>query len=98
MVFNNESAFNEIAFSVESITGGMSGLGGINAKIQITDITILNGQYLNKVDNNNLPKTFISTLKDVRFPFRARISMGSDVIDIEFFEKGVYTVEIKILK
>ena len=98
VIFNNETSFGEITFTIESIRGGVGGLGNINAKIQITDIIILSGQYMNKVDNNNLPKTFISTLKDVQFPFRARISMGSDMIEMEFFEKGSYTVEIKILK
>ena len=98
VIFNNETSFGEITFTIESIRGGVGGLGNVNSKIQISDIIILSGQYMNKVDNNNLPKTFISTLKDVQFPFRARISMGSDMIDIEFFEKGSYTIEIKILK
>ena len=59
---------------------------------------IVSGQYLNKVDNDNMPRTFMSTLKSVQFPFRARITMGTDILDIEFLEKGSYEVEIKILK
>ena len=89
----------EIRFSIESVRGGFTGSGvDVIPKITITSIDIISGQYLNKTDNDNLPKTFISTLKDVQFPFRARIAMGSDILDIEFLEKGSYTVEIKILK
>ncbi len=96
---NSQTSLNEITFNIESIRGGFTGsVADVIQKIQITAIDILSGQYMNKIDNNNLPKTFISTLKDVQFPFRARISMGSDLLDIEFFEKGNYTVEIKILK
>lgn len=98
---NRETSLNEIVFSIETVSGGAPiGVtsGTIIPKITITDITIINGQYMNKIDNNNLMKTFISTLKDVQFPFRARFSMGSDLLDIEFFEKGIYKVEIKMLK
>jgi hypothetical protein len=101
VTLNKETALNEIAFSIETVSGGAPiGVvsGNIIPKVIITDISIISGQYMNKVDNNNLPKTFISTLKDVQFPFRARISMGSDQLEIEFFEKGSYKVEIKILK
>lgn len=91
------SASTEIVFSIESVRGGMSGSTD-NPKISITNMDIISGQYLNKVDNDNLPKTFISTLKSVQFPFRARLTMGTDVLDIEFLEKGSYEVEIKILK
>lgn len=93
------SIATEIKFSIESIRGGFSGSGvDVVPKITITNMDIVSGQYLNKIDNDNLPKTFMSTLKDVLFPFRARITMGTDVLDIEFLEKGSYTVEIKILK
>jgi hypothetical protein len=96
---NSQTALNEITFNIESIRGGFTGsVANTIQKIQITSIDIMSGQYMNKIDNNNLPKTFISTLKGVQFPFRARISLGSDLLDIEFFEKGNYTVEIKILK
>lgn len=91
------TAASDIKFSIESVRGGMTGFSD-NPKISITNMDIISGQYLNKVDNDNLPKTFISTLKSVQFPFRARITMGSDILDIEFLEKGSYDVSIKILK
>lgn len=98
---NRETSLNEIVFSIETVSGGAPiGVtsGTIIPKVTITDINLVSGQYMNKIDNNNLPKTFISTLKDVQFPFRARITMGTDLLEIEFFEKGTYKVEIKILK
>ena len=101
VTLSRESIATEIRFSIETISGGAPiGVtsGTIIPKITITDIAIISGQYLNKIDNDNLLKTFMSTLKDVQFPFRARITMGTDVLDIEFLEKGAYTVEIKILK
>lgn len=92
----------DIKFSIESVRGGANGLNQSGAtqypKITITNMDIVSGEYLNKVDNDNLPKTFISTLKSVQFPFRARITMGTDILDIEFLEKASYEVTIKILK
>ena len=101
VVFNGETSNYEITFTIESISGGANiGVTSLTSipKPSITDITIISGQYMNKLDNTNMPKTYISTLKAVQFPFRARISMGSDMIDIEFFENGKYNVEIKLLK
>ena len=101
VTLSRESIATEIRFSIETISGGAPiGVtsGTIIPKITITDIAIISGQYLNKIDNDNLLKTFMSTLKDVQFPFRTRLTMGTDVLDIEFLEKGAYTVEIKILK
>jgi len=93
------SVATEVRFSIESVRGGFTGTSvDVIPKITITNMDIVSGQYLNKIDNDNLPKTFISTLKDVQFPFRVRLTMGSDVLDIELLEKGAYTVEIKILK
>ena len=88
----NKGNSNDIEFSISSIRGGMEG------KITITNIDIISGQYLNRVDNDNMPRTFMSNLKNVQYPFRARFTMGTDMIDIEFLEKGSYEVEIKILK
>lgn len=96
VVYNRETSLDEITISIESITGGVTSISGPIPKIEITDISIISGQYMNKVDNNNLPRTFISALKSVQFPFRARFSMGADMIEIEFFEKGSYSVDIKI--
>jgi hypothetical protein len=96
---SKNSVGTEIKFSIESIRGGFSGsTTDIVPKISITNMDIVSGQYLNKIDNDNLPKTFMSTLKDIQFPFRARIYMGTDMLDIEFLEKGSYSVDIKILK
>jgi hypothetical protein len=94
---SGQTALNEIVLSIESTSGGATTLTSI-PKITITDITILSGQYMNRVDNKNLPKTFIATLKDVRFPFRARFSMGSDLLEMEFLENGTYKVELRINK
>jgi hypothetical protein len=101
VTIDRETAFNEITFSIETTSGGAKiGVTSLTVipKVTITDITIISGQYMNKTDNNNLPKTYISTLKDVQFPFRARITMGADMIDMEFLEKGSYKVELRINK
>ena len=98
IVYTKESTLNEITITIESLTGGASSLSTINPKILVTDIVILKGQYLHKIDYNDLPKSTISTLKSVEFPFRARFIMGNDQIDIEFFEQGSYSVNIKILR
>jgi hypothetical protein len=43
-----------------------------------------------------MPKTNSTTLRDVKFPFRARVTIGTELLDIEFFEEGKYLVDIRI--
>lgn len=91
-----DNSQNQIRFTIESITGGSSSINNIVAKPKITNIDVTGGIYINRVDQDNLLKTSVTTLQNVRFPFRARISIGTDLLDIEFLEEGNWNVEIKI--
>ena len=97
MQIRQEKSLNrEITFIMESTRGGAMAIGAQIPKPTITGIDVINGLFINQLDQTNMPKTNSTTLRGVRYPFRARISIGVQLIDIEFFEEGRYNVEIRI--
>ena len=95
-VQHERSRIKDIFISLESTRGGAMAIGRQIPKPTITNLDIINGLFINQIDQANMPKTNSTTLRGVEFPFRARISIGSEMIDIEFLEDGKYSVSIRI--
>ena len=103
---SRESSQNkEISFVMQSTRGGATALNGPMPKITITDIAVINGQYMTRTDDYNMPKTNKTVIRSVEFPLRIRIYLGTsatpadaDMIEVEFLEEGRYSVEIRINK
>lgn len=91
-----KSMNRNIMFTLESTRGGAMAIAGQIPKPSITSIDVISGQYINQIDQTNLPKTNATILQGIVFPFRARFSIGVQLIEIEFLEEGRYTVDIKI--
>jgi hypothetical protein len=91
-----KSNIREIVMSLESTRGGAMAISRQMPKPTITNIDVINGLYINQMDQRNMPKTNTTTFRGVVYPFRARINIGSELMDLEFFEEGKYTVEIRI--
>jgi len=49
-------------------------------------------------DNYGMPKTNTTILRNVEYPLHVRLTLGTDIAEIEFFEEGRYSVNIKINK
>ena len=91
-----KSRLKDIIITLESTRGGAMAIGNQIPKPTITNMDVMSGLFINQLDQSNMPKTNSTTLRGVEFPFRVRISIGSELIDIEFLEEGKYTVDIKI--
>lgn len=91
-----KSLNRDITFTMESTRGGAMAIGRQIPKPAITNIDVVTGLYINQFDQTNMPKTNSSTLRGVQFPFRVRISIGSELLEIEFLEEGKYQVDIRI--
>jgi hypothetical protein len=89
----------EILFAFKSSFGGAVTTQGQTDKVAITDITAENGTFLTRFDDNSNPKTSMTTLRNVTFPIKLKITMSSDdVLEIEFLEEGKYSVDVKVNK
>ncbi len=67
-------------------------------KMKLTDIDIQKGNYMSKLDLDNAERSTKSIIRGVEFPFKATFRIEGEMVQIEFFEEGNYTVEINILQ
>lgn len=95
----------EIIFTMQSTRGGAMGINSQIPKLTISNVDVINGQYMTRADDNNMPKTTKTVLRGVQFPFRIRVTIAigvgtteGDIIEVEFLEEGRYNVDIHINK
>ena len=88
----------EITFTMQSTRGGAMGISRQIPKITITNVDVINGQYMTRADDYNMPKTNKTVLRGVEFPLRIRVTLETDIIEVEFLEEGRYNVDIHINK
>lgn len=94
---NNQD--HQLLFTIKSSTGGAVGVNGQMEKVVITDIQPLYGTFGRRYDDKAMPKTSVTTIQNVTFPIRMKITFSSeDVLEIEFLEDGSYDIEIKVNK
>jgi len=68
------------------------------AKMKLTDIDIQKGNFMSKLDLDNAERSTKTIIRGVEFPFKASFRIEGEMVQIEFFEEGNYTVEINILQ
>lgn len=68
----------------------------VNPKPEITNIELVTGNFMKRVDNNQYTKKIGYTFEDVTFPFRAILTIGNnDTIEFSILEAGKWTVDIR---
>jgi hypothetical protein len=89
----------EILFTIKSESGGAVHMQGQMDKVAITNVQVENGTFLTQFDDNSNPKTSMTTLRNVTFPIKLKITMSSeDVLEIELLEEGKYNITFKVNK
>ena len=102
----------DITIVVKSTTGGGSTLLGGSPiqtettivssntipKVKLTDIQVLSGSYLTKVDDEYSPITNKYTLRNVVFPISLYLSFDSERIKVDLFEKANWIIDVKLDK
>ena len=104
---------DDITIIVKSITGGgMTLMGGGSMirndstfsssnsipKPKLTDLQVLKGSYINKIDDEYSPIANKYTLKHAEFPISLFLSFNSEQVKVDIFEKGNWTIDIRLDK
>ena len=87
---------NRVKVIITNTTGGVTGIGGQVAAIKVDNIVIAKGGFLRQTSLETHYKSTETTYGDVIYPFRVKIQMAKEEIEIEFFEPGSYTLNISI--
>jgi len=96
-VEKDPGSLKDVTFIIESITGGARLVGAQEIpRPKITNIEVIKGLYVQQFDQDYNVKRTATTLRMVQFPFRVRLTIDSDVIDIEILEEGKWTVDVKL--
>ncbi|MBI2731265.1 MAG: hypothetical protein HYX40_11020 [Sphingobacteriales bacterium] len=87
---------NEIIITTESVSGGALDMHGEIPKPELNGIDIRKGSFSQRNDVTNTGKRNIYYLRDVIFPFRANFRVGTEEVEVEFFEASSWKIEIKL--
>jgi len=87
---------NQITIRIASTGTGAATMQGRTPKVDITNMIIMKGNYLNTFANDSYASRSEVTLLSASFPFQAQIMMGTEMIEFELFENGSYVVEVEI--
>ena len=85
-----------IRIIVTNTTGGVSAIGGQMPQFRVDNVLVSKGFYDRKTSLESHLKSTETTLTTVTFPFRAKFQIAREEVEIEFFERGGYTVDISI--
>jgi len=85
-----------IRIIVTNTTGGVSAIGGPMPQFRVDNVLVSKGFYDRKTSLESHLKSTETTLTNVTYPFRAKFQIAREEIEIEFFERGSYTVDISI--
>ena len=81
---------------VTNTTGGVASLGGQLPAFKVDNVVVVKGFFERMTNLETHFKSTETSLIEVTFPFRGKFMINREEIEIEFFEKGSYTVNIAI--
>jgi hypothetical protein len=87
---------NRVKVIITNTTGGVSGLGGNVPPIKVDNLLLIKGSFQRQNSLESHLKSTETTFHDVMFPFRIKLQMSREEIEVEFFEPGSYTINISI--
>ena len=87
---------NRIKVIITNTTGSVTGIGGQSPSMKVDNTLLLKGSFQRQTSLETHLKSSETTYHDVMFPFRVKLQISREEIEIEFFEPGSYTVNISI--
>ena len=88
-----------IKIVVTNTTGGaQTSSGATMPRFRVDNVQVLKGHYERLTSLEAHLKSTETTLIEVIFPFRVKLNIGTEEVELEFFESGSYTVNISINK
>jgi hypothetical protein len=91
-----KEVFHQVTFMITNTSGGAVELSGETGKMKVDEVLMSKGSYGRMVTNNDHTKRSETILYDVVFPARMKINIGGEQVEIEFFEAGNFTVNLRI--
>jgi len=92
----SEANENSIIIEVQSTSGGTGAImsGATSAILAVSDIQLLKGQFEQLVQTTNSGTRSITRVMRPTFPFRGKLIIGSEQVDIEFTEKKNWRIQV----
>lgn len=87
---------NRIKIIITNTTGSVTGLGGQVSPMKVDNLLLIKGSFQRQTSLESHLKSTETTYHDVMYPFRAKLQISREEIEIEFFEPGSYVVNISI--
>ncbi|SDM72706.1 MORN repeat-containing protein [Daejeonella rubra] len=92
---STEEDLNSISVDLVNSSGSLPAFGAssLGQKTILTDVTILSGTFVKKVNSNDGTKVASLKLLEVEFPFKARYKLGIHELTVEIMEAGDWVIE-----
>jgi len=88
-----------IKIVVSNTTGGaQTSSGATMPRYTVDNVQVLKGHYERLTSLESHLKSTETTIIEVIFPFRIKLNIGTEEVELEFFESGSYIVNISINK
>jgi hypothetical protein len=87
---------NRIKVIITNTTGSVTGLGGIVTPMKVDNMLLIKGSFQRQTNLETHLKSTETTFHDVMYPFRIKLQISKEEIEIEFFDPGSYTLNISI--
>lgn len=81
---------------VTNTTGREQTTFGVSPSMKVDNVQVLKGHYERMTSLESHLKSSETTLIEVVFPFRIKLNIGREEVELEFLESGTYTVNIAI--
>lgn len=87
---------NRVKIIITNTTGGVTGISGQALQYKVDNLVLLKGSYQRQTNLESHYKSTETSFVDVIFPFRIKLQMQREEVELEMFEPGSYTVNISI--
>jgi hypothetical protein len=81
---------------ITNTTGGVSTTVDKLAAAKVDNVVIVKGNFQRQTNLENHFKSTETSFFEITFPFRIKLMIGREEVDIEMFEQGSYTINISI--
>jgi hypothetical protein len=81
---------------ITNTTGGVASLGGQLPQARVDNVIIVKGNFQRQTTLENHFKSTETSLFEITFPFRIKLQIGREEVELEMFEAGSYTINIAI--
>ena len=92
-----KDSFKQITFNITNTSGaGVELSGEPGSRMTVDDVHMVKGSYGRMRTNDDHAKKSETVLNDIVFPARMKVTIGTEQIEIEFYEEGSYVVSVRI--